>query len=165
MIEPLSRCHNRRGFQCGVGELDYFLGKVAMQHADKGISRTFVMVPEENRTIIIGFYTLTVCEVKFDQFASDDSKPLPKNHPIPAAKLARLAVARDFRGQHFGTKLLIHAMESFLQAQSVVGMSALFVNAKDDQAACFYRKYGFSPCSDDPLCLYLPTDTIRRAFQ
>lgn len=165
MFEPLSRHHNRRGFCCGVDTLDYYIGKTAMQHAEKGVARTFVLVPEENKTVIIGYYSLTVCEVRFEQLSDADAKKLPKKHPIPAAKLARLAVSTKYQGQGYGAKLLVHAMESFLQAQEAVGMSAFFVDAKDEKAACFYRKYGFIQGGDNPLCLYLPTETIRRAFQ
>lgn len=164
VFEPLSRCHNRRGFCCGVDKLDYYVGKIAMQHADSGVARTFVLVPEENKTIIIGYYSLTVCEVRFEQLSASDSKKLPKKHPIPAAKLARLAVSTEYQGQGYGAKLLVQAMETFLQAQDAVGMSALFVDAKDERAACFYRRFGFVQGGDDPLCLYLPTETIRQVF-
>jgi len=135
-----------------------------MQHADNGISRTFVLVPEENRTVILGYYTLTPCVVDVEQLGKMDAKGKPKNHPIPAGKLARLAVARDHQNKGLGTKLLVHAMEHYIQAQSAIGMCALFVDAIDEGAACFYRKLGFSRCSDNPLNLYLPTETIRKAF-
>lgn len=136
-----------------------------MQHAAKGISRTFVLIPEENRTIILGYYTLTPCQVLVETFAEGDAKGKPKNHPIPAGKLARLAVAQECQRQGLGTKLLVNAMERFLQAQSVIGMCALFVDAKDEKAACFYQRFDFVRCSDDPLHLYLPTETIRKAFK
>jgi len=164
LIEALSRCHNRRGFRSGVDSLDYYVGKVAMQHADNGIAKTYVLVPEENKTVITGYYTLTLCEVRIEQLAKEDSKGMPKHHPIPAGKLARLAVSLDYQKQGHGKKLLIHAMASFLHAQAIIGMSALFVDAKGEEAACFYRKYGFIQGSDNPLNLYLPTETIRKAL-
>jgi len=35
------------------------------------------------------------------------------------------------------------------------------VDALDDQAAAFYRRYGFAPLLDDPLHLYLPIATVE----
>ncbi len=164
LLEELSRHHNRRGFCCGVESLDYFIGKTAMQHATKGISRTFVLVSEENKTVILGYYTLTACQVCVEELGKEDVKGKPKNHPIPAGKLARLAVASDYQNQGLGTKLLVHAMEHFLQAQSAIGMCALFVDAIDEDAARYYERFGFNRCSDHPLHLYLLTETIRKAF-
>jgi len=135
-----------------------------MQHTENGISRTFVLVPEENSTAILGYYTLTSCVVDVEQLEKSDAKGKPKNHPIPAGKLARLAVAHDQQNKGLGTKLLVHAMEHYLQAQSAIGMCALFVDAINENAACFYEKFGFVRSSDNPLQLYLPTETIRKAF-
>ncbi len=164
ILEELARRHNRRGFSCGVQPLDYYIGKTALQHAQKGISRTFVLVPEENRTVIIGYYTLTPCQIRIDSLREEHGKTKPKDHPIPACKLARLAVATEWQKKGLGTKLLVHAMEHYLQAQSLIGMCALFVDAKDENAARFYEKFGFVRSCDDPLQLYLPTETIREAF-
>jgi len=164
IVEGLARRHNRRGFCSGVSSLDYYIGKVAMQHADNGIAKTFVIIPEHNPTIIIGYYTLTVAEVRFESLDQQDSKKMPKRHPIPVGKLARLAVSTDYQKQGYGKKLLVHAMGNYLLAQGAVGMSALFVDAKDEAAACFYRKYGFIQASDNPLSFYLSTGTIKAAF-
>jgi hypothetical protein len=38
------------------------------------------------------------------------------------------------------------------------------VDALDDAAAAFYRKYGFLPLLDDPLHLYLPMTTIEKVL-
>jgi len=135
-----------------------------MQHADKGISRTFVLVAKENRAEILGYYTLTPCQVHVEQLSKSDARGKPKNHPIPAGKLARLAVTNGHQHNGLGTKLLVHAMEHYIQAQSVIGMCALFVDAINENAACFYEKFGFVQSSDNPLQLYLPTETIRKAF-
>nr|VFJ91655.1 MAG: hypothetical protein BECKLFY1418B_GA0070995_102719 [Candidatus Kentron sp. LFY] len=41
-------------------------------------------------------------------------------------------------------------------AARLVGSAGIFVDAKDDAAAAFYRQYGFSACEGDPFKLYLP---------
>lgn len=162
-VEPLTRKHNRSGFSCGVEALDYFLKKTAMQHIDNGVSKTFVLLQDEGSTTIMGYFTLTICEVQVEQLEKKNRKGLPTRHDLPAGKLARLAISQQQQGQGFGKQLLVNAMKHFLQAHEHIGMSALFVNAKDKQAASFYQKYGFIQSCDDPLYLYLPTSTIKAA--
>jgi len=162
-IEKLDRHHNRRGFRCGVEELDYYIGKVAMQHAEKDISKTNVLVCDENKTVIIGFYTLAPCEVRGVVLPESRAKKLPK-HSVPAGKLGRLAVAIEFQSRGFGESLLMDAMLSFLDAVEKIGMIGLFVDAVDERVANFYEKYGFVRCNDDPLHLFIPTQDIKAAF-
>lgn len=123
-----------------------------------------MLVPKANQTVIIGYYSITTCDVRVESFQPSDGKKLPKRHSLPAGRLARLAVATEFKGQGFGEKLLIHAMRNYLSAQEAVGMCALFVDAKDENAANFYRRYGFIQSSNDPMQFYLPTATIRKAL-
>ena len=46
-LEALTGHHDRSGFDCGVDALNVWLKQTAMQHQSKGISRTFVAVPED----------------------------------------------------------------------------------------------------------------------
>ena len=162
-IEVLDRHHNRRGFRCGIDELDYYIGKVARQHAEKGISRTHVLVCDENKTVIVGFYTLAPCEVEGSILDDPRARRLPE-HPIPACKLGRLAVATEFQEQGLGELLLMDAMSSFLDAAEKIGMIGLFVDAISEKAAGFYEHYGFVRCSDDPLQLFIPIQDIKAAL-
>ena len=43
-----------------------------------------------------------------------------------------------------------------LHARSLVGAYALLVDAKDEKAKSFHARYGFIPCVDASLTLYLP---------
>ena len=45
-IELLAKVHDRDGFDCGSEPLNLFLKQTARQHAERGISRTFVLVDE-----------------------------------------------------------------------------------------------------------------------
>jgi len=39
-----------------------------------------------------------------------------------------------------------------------------FVDAKDAEAAVYYKQFGFIPLPDNPFELFLPLTTIRQAF-
>jgi hypothetical protein len=45
-----------------------------------------------------------------------------------------------------------------------IGIFAVDLFSKDDDAKGFYQKYGFIPLQDDPFHLYLPMATVRAMF-
>lgn len=164
VIEELSRKHNRRGFDCGDDSLNHFLDKTAMQHCDKGVSKTYVLVDEQNPTLVLGFYTLNPCSIDVSNLPEAVGKRLP-NH-VFGGKVGRLAVSKEFQKQGLGTKLLISALEQYVGAAEKIGMVALFVDAKNQAVADqFYKKFGFKQCSDNPLHLFLTTQDIKAAFE
>ncbi|MFM7518534.1 MAG: N-acetyltransferase, partial [Pirellula sp.] len=55
-LEPLQRSHQRRAFDCGHGEVNAWLHTKALQHQDKRLSATRVLLNRDNA--IAGFYTL-----------------------------------------------------------------------------------------------------------
>lgn len=64
VIELLSKSHNRNDFDCGNEALNLFLRQMARQYIQKGISRTFVLIDSDRPKEIIGFFSLTLCEVR-----------------------------------------------------------------------------------------------------
>ena len=51
-----------------------------------------------------------------------------------------------------------------LEASRDVASVAVVVDAKDDAAVAFYRRYQFSRLADMPSRLFLPMGTIDRLF-
>lgn len=155
-IKRLTKHHDRKSFDCGDKILNEFLKKHAHQHAERGISRTFVLTDKGNPKKILGYYTLTLCDV------IPDSRL--KRHSIPAVKLARLAVCFHNQGNGIGEQLLLNAMERSVAISENAGVVGLFVDAKNDAAAGYYIKYGFIPTENDPLVLFLTMASIRQSF-
>ncbi|MGE1563407.1 hypothetical protein [Pantoea septica] len=54
--------------------------------------------------------------------------------------MGRLAVAQRIAGKGFGTQLVLDALRVAYSAADAVGIYAVMVEAKDDQAAGFYRE-------------------------
>jgi GNAT superfamily N-acetyltransferase len=152
-IQPLTGRHNRGAFESGSAQLDVWLRQTAQQHQSKGVSKTFVAVTDDAPSRILGFYALTVCEVVAQDLPEDLAKKLPRR--VPGIRLGRLAVDRSMQGQRLGELLLVDAIKRAKLVLEHVGVHALFVDAKDDQAAAFYRKYGFRPLPNDPHTLVL----------
>ena len=162
-IEILRRDHDRSGFDCGDSALNQYIRKIARQHLNKGISRTFVIVDTDNLKEILGFYTLIACEVFVAKLPRKYAKKYPSK--LPAAKLARLAVAQYRQRQGLGTHMMINAMERILKVTQHLGIIGFFVDAKDKNARIFYEQFGFIPLSDNPLELFLPLATLRNAYE
>ena len=72
LIEPLTRDHNRKSFDCGDEEVTRFLREKAMQDHERNLSRTMVLIdPEESPKRIIGYHTLVMMQVKQEEIPND----------------------------------------------------------------------------------------------
>ena len=163
-IEPLSKLHDRDGFDCGSEPLNLFLKQTARQHAARGISRTFVLVEGDvcEPKLILGFFSLNLCQIKSQLLSAEESKKLPRN--VSGVRLGRLAIAKNLQGQGLGRILLVAAMEKFLEIFHSAGGIGLFVDAKDDVAKRFYEHFGFASLPSNELELFLPVATIQQAL-
>lgn len=162
-IEALSKEHDRKSFDCGNKQLNEFFQKTARQHADRGISRTFVLVDDELPIKVMAYYTLTSCDVIPQNIPDKRLQRYPR--PIPAAKLARLAVLKAHQKNGHGRNMLIDAMKRTLTISENIGIVGMFVDAKDGNAAHYYQRFGFTPIETNPLLLFLPMATIRKSFE
>lgn len=162
-LELLSKAHDREGFDCGSEPLNRFLKQTARQHADRGLSRTFVLVEElaiEPKPIL-GYFTLTLCQVKPGMLSAAEAKKLPDL--AFAVLLGRLAVAREAQRQGLGRLLMGAALDKFSNIFDTAGGIGLFVEAKDEGARRFYEGFGFVSLPSNPLRLFLPAKTILAA--
>jgi len=159
-IEVLSKKHRRTSFSCGDEALDNYLLKVARQHIDKGISRTFVLVDSAMPTEILGYMTITVCEVASTEIPQNLAKKYPSI--IPAAKLARLAISANIQQQGYGQLMLIDAMKKTVSAAQNIGIAGLFVDAKHEAAKQYYEQFGFLSLPEQLDNLFLPIATIGK---
>lgn len=168
-LEALTGHHERSGFDCGVEALNAWLSQIALQHQSKRISRVFVAVPfdESAATIyqqqgysdigpgsILGFYALASSMVLIDDVPRGLAKRYPRQ--VPVTRLGRLAIRSDLQRQGLGRLLLADAVKRARHAAHAVGSAGLFVDAKDEEASRYYQLFGFRPCDDQPLKLYLP---------
>jgi ribosomal protein S18 acetylase RimI-like enzyme len=163
-IELLAKSHDRDGFDCGSEPLNLYLKQTARQHAERGISRTFVLVDEDapEPKPIVGFFTLNLCQVKSESLTAAEAKKLPRD--VAGVRLGRLARAKEYKGQGIGEVLLVAAMKKFVEIFNVAGGIGLFVDAKDQKAKEFYERYGFVSMPSSELQLFLPVRTIQEAL-
>lgn len=155
---PLTGSHDRQGFDCGRPELNGWLRQVASQHQEKGLSRTFVATREEQPARICGYYALTLAELENNHLPEAWRKKLPRR--IPGVRLGRLAVDREYQGKGLGELLLVDALVRAQRIYTEAGGIGLFVDAMDEVAAAYYRRFGFEAAPDNPLLLFLPAKVV-----
>jgi len=161
-IERLSKIHNRKQFDCNQNSLNNYLKHTARQHADREISRTFVLVDDNEVTQILGYFTLTVCEIVPADISDSRLQRYP--HPIPVAKLARLAVAGTHQKKGHGKLMLIDAMRRTIYIAENVGLVGMVVDVINQSAVKFYKNYDFIEFENNPLKLFLSLSTIQKIF-
>lgn len=147
--------HEVAKFDCGITALNDYLIKFATQHRRRGISQTYVLADSLLPTVVLGYYTLSPAQIDVDEISHKDRKRLPR-YPIPCIRMGRLACRKDQQGKGIGRLLIGCAVGRCLIAREEVASFALIVDAKDDTAKAFYQHYGFVPCLDRRLTLYLP---------
>ena len=162
-IEPLGSHHDRESFDCGQPDLEDYLKRIARQHAEKGVSRTFVLVDDAEPGRVLGFMTLALCEIIPSALPPKFAKKYA--HRVHGVKLARLAISSTRQRQGLGALMILHAMDRARLVADNAGIVGFFVDAKDTQAQAYYLRYGFIPLIDDPLRLFLPWATLNRALE
>lgn len=161
-VTLLATNHDRKGFACGVPELDRYLQKQARQDLKRKLAVPYVLANDEGR--IAGFYTLSSFSIEIGELPEKIANKLP--YPkIPAVLIGRLAVDRSFQGQGVGERLLMDALSRSAEQGRTLGLWAIVVQAKNQSAADFYMKYDFMPLPGSRRHLFLPMKTIAALFQ
>jgi ribosomal protein S18 acetylase RimI-like enzyme len=160
-IEPLADRHERSGFRSGNAALDRYFEAQATQDIRRRVANCFVVV--ESATVrVVGYYTLSAASIPLTDLPPDEARRLPRYPALPAVRIGRLAVDHQYQRRGLGELMLIDALRRTLAAAAAA--FALLVDAKDDQAVAFYRRYGFLSLPDRPRTLFLPVATARKAL-
>jgi ribosomal protein S18 acetylase RimI-like enzyme len=157
-IEALTSRHDRSTFDCGSEPLNRYFRQQVTQDARRRVTACFVAV-EQGRGVVAGYYTVASSSVPLTDLPEAVTKKLPRYPSAPAVRMGRLAVDQQFRGKRLGAAMLADALERSVKAE--IAAYALVVDAKDEQAAAFYRHHGFLSFHDNQLALFLPLATAQ----
>lgn len=162
--DAISSRHDRANFDCGSDDLNDYLRRFARQDHDRGHTKTYVAVPVSERSRILGYYSITTASVDFSAVPEDLTRRFPR-YPIPAFRLARLAVHLGLQRRGLGSALFLAAGRRCLRAAEEVGGFALLIDAKDEAAANWYRHLGAITLLGSDSRLVMPVATISRAIE
>lgn len=162
--EPIAKRHDRKSFDCGEPELNEYLDRFARQNHESGGAKTFVAVPPDEPSRVLGFYSISPGSIEFARVPASLTKKLGR-YEVPVFRLGRLAVSISLQGRGFGADLLFAAGERALSVAAEAGGVALAIDAKHERAAKWYERFGALPLLDDPLKLVLPLDVFAAAIK
>ena len=94
--------HRRAEFDCGEETLNGYLRRYARQNHERNVARTFVAVDKHNR--VLGYYSLA-CQYRV-RFVASRLRQACTKFPVPAVRIARLAVDRSVKGDGLGENCL-----------------------------------------------------------
>ena len=137
-VELLDDGHDVGGFDCGTEELNSWPVHTALVAARAGTAATYVLC--RGRTVV-GYYALAMGSVAHASAPSRLRPGLPD--PVPVVVLAPLALVRAEQGKKLGGHLLVDALRRCVRGGAEFGARAVVVDAVDEQAAAFYRYFGF----------------------
>ena len=160
--EPVGRRHDRKSFDCGSSDLNDYLIRYARQNHEFGGAKTFVAVPPAGSACVLGYYSISPGAIAFARAPAELTRKLGR-YDVPVFRLGRLAVDLSVQGQGLGGELLLATGERALAVAAEVGGTALAIDAKDENAARWYERFGALPLLDDPLKLVLPLVVVADA--
>jgi len=146
-------------FCCGSEPLDRYLKTQASQDVRRRVSVCYVALDKATGRIA-GYYTLSAADVPVSDLPPEVAGRLPHYPSVPAARIGRLAIDQCFQGCGLGGALLLNAAMRALRSE--IAVFALVVDAKDNEAATFYRHHGFTAFVSNPLQLIAPIATFRK---
>lgn len=161
VISVLGKTHKRDSFTCGTEALDTYLQEHALQHMKKNISVTYALT-ECSGAEVLGYYSLSSTSIHLAELPPRFIKKLPKYPSLPGILLGRLAVHIELQGEGLGAHLLIDALKQSLRVSQEIGAAAVIVDAKNQDAVNFYKKYDFIALDENPQKLFLPMDTVKK---
>lgn len=158
--ERLTEAHDTADFRSRQPQLDEWLRRKALSNETSGASRTYVTTDGER---VIGFYCLATGAVAHAQATGKARRNMPD--PVPVVIIGRMAVDAAFERRGIGRGLIRDAVIRTLGAAEVVGIRAILIHAKSDEARRFYvERCGLSESPIDPMTLMVTLADARRAF-
>ena len=156
-LEPLQRRHPRKRFHCGEPAVDDWLKTKALQHQQKHLSATKVLLDADGN--IAGYYTLATGQVDFSDLPAELARKLPRR-ALPVAVLAWLGVSDAHQGQGLGARLLAQALRDCYEAGQTFAFIAVILDCINDAAKAFYQRWDFAELPGHPYRLFLSAERL-----
>lgn len=161
VLALLQEEHDLDAFDCGNDELNRWLVQHAFASQKADLARTYLAVDDR---AVAGYVSLTTGSIRADDAPRRFTRGMPR-YPIGIVLIARLAVDRRYQGQRLGSRLLADGLRRAVAASDAAAARLVVVDAIDDAAAAFYRRWGFIDTPENPHRLYRKMSDIRASLK
>ena len=156
---PLTASHDLSDFDCGQPALNDWLKHRALKNESR-FSRTYVVCDGNN---VAAYFCIAAGSVQRTAAPGKVRRNAPDM--IPVSVIGRLAVSRAYAGRGLGADILSDALRRIALASQSIGIGAVLVQAKDENAKRFYLACAeFIEHPADSRTMFLPIETVRAAF-
>lgn len=152
--------HDLEGFDCGNHELNTWLQRHALASHKADLARTYLAL---DANTVAGYVSMTTGSVRPEDAPKRLARGMPR-YPIGTILIARLAVDHRYQGRRLGSRLLAEALRRAIAASDAAAARLVVVDAIDDGAAAFYRRWGFVEAPDNPRRLYRKMSDVRASL-
>jgi GNAT superfamily N-acetyltransferase len=159
-LAPLDGEHSVAAFDCGVAALNDYLIRRALSDQQAGKSRTLVAARGKHA---VAFVSLAAASVE-PSSATERVAAGQGAQSVPVILLACLAVDAPEQRCGLGAAMLVEALARCARAAELVGVRAILMHAKGEQARSFSQKYGFAASPTNPLHLFMLMKDVRKSL-
>lgn len=148
------------GFDCRNEELNTWLQRHALASHKADLARTYLAL---DGATVAGYVSLSTGSVRPEDAPKRLTRGMPR-YPIGTILIARLAVDVAYQGRHLGSRLSAEALRRAVTASDAAAARLVVVDAIDDDAVAFYRRWGFIDTPDNPRRLYRKMSDLRSSI-
>lgn len=156
---PLTSSHELAAFDCGEPALNDWLRQRALK-SESRFARTYVVCDGNS---VVAYYCIAAGAIARSAAPGKLRRNAPD--PIPVSVIGRLAVSRTHAGMGLGADILADALRRIGIASQSIGIGAVLVHAKNDEAKQFYARCAeFISSASNSSTLFLPIETVLAAL-
>jgi predicted GNAT family N-acyltransferase len=157
-MEMLNKTHIRDEFDCGEESLTRYLKQFAMQNMRKKLSTCYVHTQEDQH--VKAYYTLSNYVLLKNEIQPTTFPITVLYDRIPTTLIGKLAVDKTLQNQGVGKRVLLNALIQSYSIAMFSGSTAVVVEALNENASKFYKRFGFELLHDNKY--FLPMKSIEK---
>lgn len=137
-------------FECDIEELKKFLVEDSLNQSKRHVNRTFLWISKRDKRLI-SYITICADAISLDGIKKEEmQKEGIKYKSLPALKICRMAVNKDFTRRGLGKRMISFAIGQAIKVNDNSACRFITLDAKNDgvipehsKPYRFYKKVGF----------------------
>jgi ribosomal protein S18 acetylase RimI-like enzyme len=144
IFEEINPSHLNKQFRCNRNSQQTYIRNWALNNHQNHISKTTVVVSDDNPQVVVAFCTLSAAQVEISDLSPEEQAILPA-YPVPAIRICQLAVDKRYLRRKLATALIYNAFQRIIDILPFLGVYLVILDVeKDNQEAIdFYTYLGF----------------------
>lgn len=136
-------------FDCGDADLNEYFRVDALAHKQELLTQTYCLQLDENPTFAVALLDFCNDAVQLQKMDDDLEIADAKRYPsLPAVKLTRFGVDREFQGLHIGSHVM-NMLKMFFTSDNRTGCRFITVDSYNEpRVVNFYQKNDFRLLTD-----------------